>query len=608
MVFSLAYVSAYLFHGVPAVQTAAFTVVNLAQVWSLAWLLTRALESTISLTTSREVIWFVVITAFVTGATGFAAGAARSFYYGTPFWTGWLSWWIGDGFAILLVVPAIIAWAIPTHRKVLGVSRAAVIEMTALTLLLIAVADHVFAVVPGSALSPGQFSYLTFPFLLWAAFRFGILGATSGAVLISVVAAWNTIEGRGPFALVDELVGPEVLSLQTFLGIEVVFSLMAAAVTTELRLAKKDVERSNIELESRVGERTAELHRATEELKREAFEKSVLDQRFWTLFEQSQVGLAIVGPDYQLAKTNPAYCTMLGYTEQELKALTFSEITHPDDVEENFRLTDQMFAEGRSAYQTEKRYIRKNGEVIWGNLRATSIRDDDGRILYGLALLEDITERKRAEENIRMVNAKLEASEEQLLALLESAQDGIVVTDREGRILLVNAQTRTMFGYESEELVGQPVELLVPGDRQDSHRASLVAYCADPRMRPMGDGLELRAQRKDGSEFPVEISLSPTRVGEDLMIMAVVRDVTERKRLEWQFHEAQRMDHRTAGGRCRSRLQQHPYDHHRIRLDHLRRASGRIPTPDKCSGTVTGGRAWRNTDPSVAGLQPQTTF
>ncbi|WP_447979008.1 PAS domain S-box protein [Candidatus Nitrospira bockiana] len=123
-------------------------------------------------------------------------------------------------------------------------------------------------------------------------------------------------------------------------------------------------------------------------------------------------------------------------------------------------------------------------------------------------------------------------SEEQFRALLESAPDAMVIVDHEGRIVLVNSRTETLFGYPREELLGQPVEMLIPGRFHQQHRSHRTGYLADPAVRPMGSGLDLFGVKKDGTEFPVEISLSPFTTADGVFITSAIRDVTERKQAQ----------------------------------------------------------------------------
>ena len=126
-------------------------------------------------------------------------------------------------------------------------------------------------------------------------------------------------------------------------------------------------------------------------------------------------------------------------------------------------------------------------------------------------------------------------AEEKFRGLVEAAPDAIVAVDRNGRIALVNAQTERLFGYRRDELIGEPVEVLVPLRSRQIHPERRSRYLDDPRPRPMGAGMELAARRKDGAEFPAEISLSAIDTEDGILVSAAIRDVTERKRAEAKF-------------------------------------------------------------------------
>src|SRR5262249_28566305 len=124
----------------------------------------------------------------------------------------------------------------------------------------------------------------------------------------------------------------------------------------------------------------------------EALEKS--EERFRSAFENAPVGMAIVGLDFEIRQVNPALCHLLGYSREELLACTFLELTHPDDIEKDLELAQRLVNGKVENYQLEKRYITKDGRIIWGRLSVTLVRDPDGTASYALAILKDFSEHK----------------------------------------------------------------------------------------------------------------------------------------------------------------------------------------------------------------------
>jgi PAS domain S-box-containing protein len=181
---------------------------------------------------------------------------------------------------------------------------------------------------------------------------------------------------------------------------------------------------------------------------------------------------------------------------------------------------------------------RKHGEPLHVSFSAAPLRDDEGNVGGKIIFLADITsQRESNQERLELMESEGSARaaakvEGRFRELLEAAPDAILEVDSEGRIVLLNAVAEKMFGFTRAELLGQPMELLIPSDLRSRHEQHRAAYRSRPTTRPMGSGLDLYAQRKDGSHFPVEISLSPVKSEDGFRVSAIVRDVTERKQAE----------------------------------------------------------------------------
>lgn len=211
---------------------------------------------------------------------------------------------------------------------------------------------------------------------------------------------------------------------------------------------------------------------------------------------------------------------------------------------------DQALLE-RGRWEGELSHLRADGRRILVSSRQALVRGKRGEPLAVIELNADITEAKRAEEELR-------AAEQRFRRLIESAPDAMVIVNQDGVIELVNTQTEQLFGYPQTELIGQPVEMLLPTRLGERHRGHREEFASHPRARPMGAGMDLLARRKDGGEFAVEISLSPLRTESGLLISAAIRDISQqllhqleqalvpririgsRWRLAWRYHPAVR--------------------------------------------------------------------
>jgi PAS domain S-box-containing protein len=257
------------------------------------------------------------------------------------------------------------------------------------------------------------------------------------------------------------------------------------------------------------------------------------DRLFIGLLEAAPDAMVCVGRDGRIVLVNAQAERLFGYRREELIGEPV-EILVPDG-------TKAVHPSRREEYLADPRPRpmgvgmelagrRRDGGEFPAEISLSAVDTDDGILV--MAAVRDVTEQRQAAALFR--------------GMVEAAPDATVWVGRDGRIVLVNAQVERLFGYRREELIGEPVEILVPDRAKAVHPSRRGEYLADPRPRPMGVGMELAGRRRDGGEFPAEISLSAVDTGSGFLVMAAVRDVTERlelhaarERLKTQVERAQ---------------------------------------------------------------------
>ncbi len=217
---------------------------------------------------------------------------------------------------------------------------------------------------------------------------------------------------------------------------------------------------------------------------------------------------------------------IFGYTAEEAVGRRVEGlIVPPDRFQEEQALSEEAQAGGVSIYESIRR--RRDGALIYVDISSKAVCDEQGRIEFILSTEKDVTQLKAIRDS--------KLAEANFRDLLDSTPDAIVIVNITGRIILANSQTESLFGYSSGELIGKPVEVLLPERYRDGHVVHRTQYFDKPRTREMGAGLELNGLRKSGEEFPVEISLSPLRTQEGNLVMSAIRDISDRRRAEQKF-------------------------------------------------------------------------
>jgi PAS domain S-box-containing protein len=253
------------------------------------------------------------------------------------------------------------------------------------------------------------------------------------------------------------------------------------------------------------------------------------EERFRKVFDEGPLGMAMFAGT-KFLRANQVLCDMVGYTEDELRGMSFLDITHPERVEEDQEAVRRMLAGEIPVIRTEKRYVRRNGEVFWGAVTATAVRNDAGAYLYTLAMLEDIDQRRTAEE-------KLAHSEEFLRSVIETEPECVKLLDRDGVLLSMNPAGLEMLEAEGPEMVvgKKVIDVVDPADRE-AFLSLLEKVCDGSR-----GALEFRILGLKGGRRWVETHAVPFRdekSGQTHML-AVTRDVTARKRAERELRESE---------------------------------------------------------------------
>ncbi|MBF0326375.1 MAG: EAL domain-containing protein [Alphaproteobacteria bacterium] len=253
------------------------------------------------------------------------------------------------------------------------------------------------------------------------------------------------------------------------------------------------------------------------------------EARFRAVFESAGIGVVTSTPDGQINSANPAFCEMLGYDEAELRTFSAVDITHPDDRAASRELYRELVEGTRDRYHFTKRYVAKDGRHVWVRLTVTAVKLTSGQLDFSIAVIEDITEKKRLEDHMRLA-----------ATVFENSGEGLFVTDSDSLIIHVNAAFSDITGYQAAEVIGKNPRILASG------RHDLAFYekmWSDLTNQGRWQG-EIWDRRKDGEMFASWENIAAVRDSEGVLTnyVAVISDITTRKQVEERLSYAANHD------------------------------------------------------------------
>jgi two-component system cell cycle sensor histidine kinase/response regulator CckA len=412
-------------------------------------------------------------------------------------------WWVPNAMGALVVTPLILAWAAPRQARW---RRPRVIEAVFCTVGLLLGTQLSFNSWFVYGMENYPLAYLPYPFLVWAALRFGLRGATTGTFVVASLSIYELLHQLGPFWAGQGHEHTSLTLIGCYLGVVAVGNLLLATATVE----REDARRATAESE----------------------------KRYRGVVEDQTDLICRFNPDGTLVFVNQAYCRFHGGDAQKLLGSNFFQSLSKQDreipLEEFSRLTPAS-----PIRMYDNKVVVGPGQFIWQQCSVRALFDEEEQILEFQAVVQDITLRKQSEEALR-------TGEERLQSILHSMPDGVVVLNESGQVTLFNPAAEKIFQRKAIQVLDHPLdELFAEADRQKyAQYLTVQGNVGEPGF------LEANALRPGGDLLPIDVAVSEISHGQARLRIVVLRDISARKKLEDQYRQSQKMEAvgRLAGG------------------------------------------------------------